>query len=77
MYSTSLMTASCIEYVDYTFSEIISDGISDGIMSRLWGVMLCCHCAASPVSRVTVENAFLEEKEDACNALGEIAAQTG
>ena len=40
-------------------------------------VMLCCHGTASPASRVTVENAFLEEKEDACNALGEIAAQTG
>lgn len=40
-------------------------------------VMLCCHGTVSPASRVTVENAFLEEKEDACNALGEIAAQTG
>ena len=31
----------------------------------------------SSLSRVTVENAYLEEKEDACNALGEIAVQTG
>ena len=56
---------------------MLSEAISDGLTHEHVVGTLCCDGAASRSSRVTVENAYLEEKEDACNALGEIAAQTG
>jgi hypothetical protein len=31
----------------------------------------------SPFPRFSVENAYIDEKEDACDALGEIAFNTG
>lgn len=34
------------------------------------------HCRLRPYCRYSVENAFFDEKEDACAALGEISVNT-
>ncbi len=44
----------------------------------VWGMKVCvCDVVFVTLCRYSVENSYLEEKEDTCNALGEIAENVG
>ena len=80
------MSRSVVQKVSFVASFVlVSSRLWDNYVKVITapdGVVLFCqlmlmvHCRVVFDHRISVENAYLEEKEDACCALGELAQHT-
>ncbi len=73
--SNCIIMSSCDS--PYTSNAIASDTATTHVTKGRVLATLSNHYLCVCVCRYSVENAYMEEKEDTCNALGEIAENVG